>query len=95
MEKTYSHSPLNLPGSLNLKGGFSFGYREPFRELERSPGPVYHLDRVQEEKRTDKVYIPNYSGKTRTVGLDLERRTTYTSGMRTSLGLALLTPIPC
>jgi hypothetical protein len=48
MEKTYSHSPLNLPGSLNLKGGFSFGYREPFRELERSPGPIYHLDKVKE-----------------------------------------------
>lgn len=55
MEKTYSHSPLNLPGSLNPKGGFSFGYREPFRQLDRSPGPVYHLDGPHEHKRTQKV----------------------------------------
>jgi hypothetical protein len=52
MEKNYSHSPLNLPGSINLKAGCSFGYRDPFKELQRSPGPVYHLDHVQEEKRT-------------------------------------------
>lgn len=54
VEKTYSHSPLNLPGSLNLKGGFSFGYREIFEEAEKSPGPIYHLDKVQEEKRNEK-----------------------------------------
>lgn len=33
IDKSYSHSSLNLPGSLNLKGGFSFGYREAEREL--------------------------------------------------------------
>lgn len=54
VEKTYSHSPLNLPGSLNLKGGFSFGYREVFKEAEKSPGPIYHIDKIQEEKRTEK-----------------------------------------
>jgi hypothetical protein len=95
MEKTYSHSPLTLPGSLNLKAGFSFGYREPFRELERSPGPVYHLDHVQEEKRTDKVYTPDYAANTRTAGSASERRTTSTSGMRTSRGRAPSTPTPC
>jgi len=27
-EKSYPHSPINLPGALNLKAGHSFGYRD-------------------------------------------------------------------
>ncbi len=47
-DKVYSSSSLNLPSCLNMKGGFSFGYREPIREMEKSPGPVYHLDEIME-----------------------------------------------
>jgi hypothetical protein len=54
MEKSYPHSPINLPGALNLKAGHSFGYREAPIVIEKSPGPVYHLDAIIEEKRATK-----------------------------------------
>jgi len=40
---------------MNLKGGYSFGYRDAFRDIERSPGPIYHLDQPIEEKRRVKL----------------------------------------
>ena len=53
-EKSYPHSPIHLPGALNLKNGYSFGYREAPIEIEKSPGPIYHLDKVVEDKRASK-----------------------------------------
>lgn len=55
-EKAYCHSALHLPGSINLKGGASFGYREPYKEAPRSPGPIYHLTKIDEEKRHQRKY---------------------------------------
>lgn len=39
----YPSSELNLPGSINSKNGFSFGYREETKLIERSPGAIYDV----------------------------------------------------
>ena len=50
-DKSYGHSPINLPGAINMKTGYSFGYRQVPKEIEKSPGPIYHLDSIVENSR--------------------------------------------
>lgn len=43
-KKMYPSSPLNIPSSINLKCGHSFGYREQEKVIETSPGPIYNIE---------------------------------------------------
>lgn len=47
---------LQLPSFVDKKGGFSFGYRESPIQTETSPGPVYYVDNIYDEKRSTKNY---------------------------------------
>lgn len=90
IEKCFSHSPLNIPGCLNLKAGHSFGYREAVREAERSPGPVYHLDEIVEQTRLKKMYAFDDLDRILTEASDLDKKTISIKRMIISLDLAPL-----
>lgn len=60
IDKSSPSSILNLPGSLNLKAGFSFGYRQEVKVIETSPGPIYKVLTQEEKERSLKKYFLCY-----------------------------------
>ena len=54
LDKSTHQSDLNLPSYMATDIGSKFGFRDEVVERERSPGPIYHADKILEEARRAK-----------------------------------------